>query len=240
MTYPDGATVTNQWDPAGNLVRRTYSDSTDLVYERNAAGDVLTATGVELERDAIGNVTRSNGDDVAWSAGRLQRVTYAVGKEVTYAYDLRGLPTAVTDWTGGTTTLGWDDAGRLTRIDRPDGTATVWERDAAGRVGVMREVAGSTTIEEATYDRDAAGRITRIARPSRVALAMTDGLEAHTYDAANQVAEFSYDPVGRLVDDTQRSFTWDGASRPTGYTANSITVTLAAMISRVLEKMPIG
>jgi RHS repeat-associated protein len=209
------------YDDAGNLMERSYSDGTDLRYDYDDVGRLTTAGALNIGYDENGRITDSDGLGVTRDeSGRIETITLAPGKTVTYTYDGRGLPVRVEDWTGGATTLGYDEAGRLTTITRPNGVTTTYSYDDAGRVIGIED--GS--IARTTLTRDLAGRVVTADRRAPTAPVLTDGVTSRTFDAACQVAEFTYDALGRVTDDTTRTYAWDLASRLTSYTEGADTV----------------
>jgi RHS repeat-associated protein len=214
-------TLTPTLDAAGRLVNARYSDTTSIDFQWNAAGRLTSGTGLTMQYDAAGLPSNSNGLAIARDpAGRVSGVTLASGKAISYTYDRRGLLTGVSDWLGGTTTLKYDDDSRLVSITRPNGVATSYTYDADGDVAAVRE-AGASQLSSISLTRDKRGYVIQAERDVPLT-ATVDQLKTvaatHTYDAAGQIAEFQYDKLGRRIADDSRSYTWDLASRLTGYT----------------------
>ena len=227
ITLPDAllSTLNLSYDPVGNLTSAGYSDGTTLNYAYDANDRLTSADGLALTRDANGRLTDSNGIAITRDAsGRITRMTLAVGKTVTYSYDANDNLTQVTDWLGGISSFSYDAADRLTSMTRPNLVTTVNTYDDDNRLIGIDE----GTISSITLTRDAKGQITGAIR--LVPLPATAGGvadSAHTFDAASQVAGFTYDGLGRLTDDGANSFAWDLASRLTSYTVGGSAVNAA-------------
>ncbi len=234
VTLPGSlGTLDFTYDSTGNITRRLYSDSTDLNYTYDAAGRLTAADGIALGYDANGRITNSNGLDITRDAlERIETITLGTGKTVTYTYDARNLLTQVTDWLDGITTFSYDGARRLATITRPNGITTTYTYDNEGRITGITEGA----ISSIALTRDANGQTTAATRnvpqAAPIATASTDTL---TYDDASQVETFTYDALGRLTNDGTRTYTWNLATRLTGYTegATSVTFTYDAFGNRV-------
>mgnify|MGYP001953864656 CR=1 FL=1 len=73
------------------------------------SGLVDTVNGIAIGRD---------------DAGRIDRLVYGPGKEITYRYDNRGFLAEVSDWIGGTTSMQYDETGKIQ--GEPEGVR--WQR----------------------------------------------------------------------------------------------------------------
>jgi YD repeat-containing protein len=194
-------------------------------YTRDKVGRLTSASGATFQYDASGRLTASNGLLIAHDpVGRVSQVTLAPGNVVQYSYDRRGLCTQVKDWTGATVTLQYDDASRLISISRPNGVTTNYRYDADSDVAGIQEAGSGNTLSSISLTRDQRGLIVQASRnvpasptPDQLASVQTQ----HTFNAADQVAEFQYDAMGRRVADDTRSYTWDLASRLTGHAGSS-------------------
>lgn len=208
-------TLTLTYDGAGNITRSLFSDGTDLNYVFDADDRLIAGDGIVLAYDANDRVTASNGIVVTHDpGGRITGITFVPGKTVTYAYDANDRLAQVADWAGGVTTFTYDAADRRTGVIRPNGIDTTFTYDNDSRLIGIADGALSTI----TLTRNGRGQITAATRVGS-ALPLTLGsTEAHSYDAASQVADFSYDALGRLTADGTRTYVWDLASRLTSYT----------------------
>lgn len=202
------------FDPAGNVVRRVFSDGTDLAFTYDSDNQLLTAPGITLAYDPEGRVTSSNGLAIGRDAdGRISSVTYASGKTVTYTYNNVGLLATVTDWAGGSLAFNYDAAHELTAIKRSNGRTTAYTYDADGRITSITDDAGASVA----LQRDAAGRVISENRTQPQAPLPAPGVNQLTYDAAEQVSGFTYDGKGELSTDMLRTYTWDASARLTSY-----------------------
>jgi RHS repeat-associated protein len=196
------------YDGVGNITRRLYSDGTDLNYKFDAMNRLAGADGITLGYDANGRITRSNGLIMTRNVGgQIATITLAPGKTVTYTYDSRNLLSEIDDWLGGITSFAYDDAGHLTSIVRPNGVTTSYTYDNDSRLTRISE----GVISDIVLTRDGKGQITAATRNLPL--------------SASQLSTYTYDSVGRLTNDSTRSYTWDLASRMTSYTEGAETVT---------------
>ena len=201
-------------DGAGNVLQESYSDGTVLNYTYGPRNRLTTGPAMTLTYDSESGITGSNGLVITRDAdGRIASITYTAGKTVTYAYNAAGLLASVTDWLSGVTTFTYDAARELTSMKRPNGLGTQYTYDLDGRVSSIREDAGSSIV----LQRDAAGKTVSATRTQPQSPVLAAGSLPLSFDAADQVAPFTYDAMGRVTSDTWRTYTWDLASRLTSY-----------------------
>ncbi len=93
-----------------------------------------------ITRDAMGRPTRLQFPDgrvlvlLRNSLGRLGSLAADDKVEVRYSWRSDGRPTQLTDSLGAATGLNYDLAGRLSSLDRPDGSTLTASRDARGEI----------------------------------------------------------------------------------------------------------
>jgi RHS repeat-associated protein/uncharacterized repeat protein (TIGR01451 family) len=208
MQLPTSETASFTYDAFGNTTGVNYSGGLSLSY--GSRGEVVDSNGISATYD----------DEV-----RLTQVTLQSGKTVTYTYDARGLCTQVQDWTGGTTTLSYTADGQLAQVTRPNGVSTLYTYDADNRLTRIEENKGSV-LASASFTRDANGNVTRVERSQPQVGVPVEAMPTRTYDAAHQITSFTYDAMGRVTADGQRTYSWDAASRLTAYVAGGNTVTV--------------
>lgn len=220
IVFPSG-TLTISYDDAGNVTNRHYSDGTNLSYTYDGMNRLTSANGITLSYDGNGRVFENNGLTVTRDpGGRISTLTLAPGKIITYGYNSRNLVTSVTDWVGGTTALNYDVAGRVTTITRPNGVTTNFQFNNEDRISSIVE--GNLASHVLTRNKN--GQVVNAARqvPAEINLGISSS--NYTYDPASQVSTFTYDNKGRLSNDGSRSYSWNLASRLTGYSENVKTV----------------
>jgi len=231
ITLPgDLGSVRFTQDAGGRLTRARGSDGTEVRLRYDDADRVIDATGITLLRDANGRITGCNGITMTYDADdRVASVTLAPGQWVTYTYDARDLPVQIADWRGGATSFAYLDDGRLASITRPNGTITNYGYDAARRVVSIREerVAGgiAAVLSELELVRDERGQVRRVDRSVPLAEPPAAGVQEFSFDAACQEQSTAYDPLGRVVRNGTRTYTWDLASRLRSYADGDQVVT---------------
>ena len=212
MLPGDLGTVTFVRDARGNATEIGYPDGSSerFGYDRN--GRTTSGTGFAFSYDRSGLVDTVNGIAIGRDdAGRIDRLVYGPGKEITYRYDNRGFLAEVSDWIGGTTSMQYDETGKITALTRPNGLTTNWTYDAAGYLtGIAEGDRARITLQQ-----DELGRTTSAERSGYLMPMITNDTTSRTYNAATQIAEASYDKLGRLLDDDARTYQWDAASRVT-------------------------
>jgi RHS repeat-associated protein len=223
ITYPDGRTQTLTYDAAGNLTRQQYTNGPDLQFTYDDLNRMLTANGIGLAYNAMGQVTNTQNAPISFGAtyddgGRLKTVSYADGLfTVTYTYDARNLLTQVSDnLTNASVQFTYDDDGRLIGMQRSNGVNATLTWDAASRL--TRTQDGSVLDIQTTYD--VAGQIAQqqMTAPLDPVGALVGATDTFTYDAASQVnsSGYTYDARGRLIASPGYTYTWDDASRLVG------------------------
>lgn len=214
ITLPLGSLALTR-APSGLVTHAEYSDSTVFDYAYDARKLLTSATGLTLAYDARGDMVNSNGIAIERDAiGRIAKISFASDKFVTYSYDRRNLLTQVLDWMGGSTTFTYDDAGRLTSKTLPNNISTRYGYDADGKIVSI----DTDNVLSIHLTRDKLGRSASASR----AVPLTASADQHAqfqhtlaFDAASQVAGFTYDAMGRRTADATNAYNWDLASRLT-------------------------
>ena len=212
VTKPSGQQTTfDTYDAEGRLKAKSDGvGATAYTYWENGLLKSVTENGrtTYREYDFANRLVRyddGEGHTLLYDyhpSGELKEITYpAVGgnpaRKVSYAYDDFGRLWTVTDWANRVTRYGYDNAGRLTRIDRPTaaansdsaGTYRVQEYDAASQLRIIKEYtrAGSLILlSELAYDDD--GRIvSSFVHPKPAAFTLR--ADALTYDDPNVASD---------------------------------------------------
>jgi len=223
LTYdPVGNLAGSEYRDGGNMTTLTLGftyDADNRLTASNNGG--VTPNNMTRAYDANGRISNSNGIAITRDpGGRITSMALATGKAVTYAYDANNHVTSVADWAGGVTSFTYDNAGRLTGITRPNGINTVNTWDNSSRLTGISE----GTVSSISLTRDARGQITAATRTvPTVATASGVTNSTNTFDAASQVSGNTYDVLGRQTAAGVDTFTWDAASRLTGYTVGGTT-----------------
>lgn len=192
------------------------ADGTEVQLSFDAEELVQGGTGLVLQRDDRGDLTLSNGATIGRGAsGRITSVDLGDSRAVQYAYDTAGRVTSVTDWLGGVTTFTYDDAGRRSVVARPNGTSTALAYDAADRVVEIEERRGTDVFASSSLERGGEGEVLVARREVPSDFDLTAAEFEHAFDDADQVAGFTYDAAGRVEDDGELAYAWDGLGRLT-------------------------
>ncbi|GAA0390143.1 hypothetical protein GCM10009541_36610 [Micromonospora gifhornensis] len=218
FAYDDDSHVVQVTHGNGQRVGFTYDASGRLVEVRDDdTGQVLG----DFAHDSAGNLTHRSGpgwsESIQWRDGRRIGSVRREGREVEqvgYRHTASGALAAQLDL-NGTTTYGYDVAGRLAVLDDPFGGRTSFEYDGAGRRTATVFAGGGSQRTE--YDA--------LGRPVRLVVADGRGDPVHTvsYDygggallAARTVdgvtTEYAYDGLGRVVRAGDEEFGYDLAN----------------------------
>lgn len=240
MTYPGGlGTLSLTYDATGNVLRKSYSDGTDLQFTYDANGRLLTGNGLTLQYDKNGNVTASNGQQIQRDvSGRIASITYASGKAVTYTYDARDLLTKVKDWTNAEIGFEYDAAGRLTKLTRPNGVATTYEYNAEHQLIRIQDGA----LSDITLTRDKDGKIISAERKTPAQHVAKKASATYTYNNASETIQHTFDALGRQTTDGIRTFAWnlDGRMKRFSDSATGASFTYDALGMRITRSQDDG
>jgi RHS repeat-associated protein len=237
-TDPLNHTTTNHYDAAGNLDWTKDANQHQTSYTYDAVGRILTVQApdgglstytydgngnLKTEKDDNNHVVTLTYDD----AGRLIQVTApnpGSGAPVTsYAYDLNGNVTSVTDPNGnatptqgdGTTSYTYDRANRLTNIGYSDATPPVtYGYDNVGNRTSMTD--GSGTV---TYAYDNVDRLTGVTRGMNTfgyGWDVAGNLISRTYPDSTSIA-YGYDEDNRLTSAATGGVTTSYGYDPAGH-----------------------
>lgn len=224
-TFPGGlGTTAATYDGFGNVTAQTYSVGPSLSFTYDGRNLLTSSENLTLGYDENGLVNESNGITTTYDAGgRVATVSYPPG-DVTYTYDVADNLTQVVDWVGNTTTFTYDAVGRRTGISRPNGVSTTVGYGTDQSIVSIIESDGAT-VSSVVLQRDATGNIVAADREVPTSPQLPTNDLSFTLDAASQITSFSYDALGRRTSDDTRAYTWDGASRLTGYSEGATNIT---------------
>ena len=154
------------YDLQGNLLSTEYADGTKESYGYDALGNIT------LTRDRMGQAITYQYD----SKGLLTGKSYPDGTEFTYVYDSRGNLLSASG-PSGTTSMAYDAADRMIRIEYPGGRSLDFGYDSGGRRIFNRDQTGFTV----KYAYNAAGLLSDL---------------KDTFD--NTFVHYDYDSTGRV------------------------------------------
>jgi RHS repeat-associated protein len=225
-----------EYDEAGNILERTYPDTT-------VATSTFDADG-RFETVVSGGLTSTFGYD---EAGNITTVTLPAGNGhvATRSFDEAGRLTKVENEQGSTVLSAFlwtlDPAGNPTKVQTTRGTSDTYdafEYDARNRLtascyGVSSGASNCTgAANKITYAYDKVSNRTEEVRSGSVG---NTGTITYDYNAADQLTQktqgsstsYTYDPNGNQATAGSRTFTYDLADRLVSTTASSITTTYA-------------
>ncbi|MBI3977257.1 MAG: RHS repeat-associated core domain-containing protein [Chloroflexi bacterium] len=153
------------------------------------------------------------------TVGNRKRIFYTDPRSVGYEFDGGHRLITVTEmaaWGDRETVHSYDDAGKLTRITRPNGVWTEYSYDGADRlVGVTHRTVTST-LQSFSYVLDGVGNRTQMTNAS-------GGVTLYQYDALYRLTQvtypdasvvtYTYDPVGNRLSENGTTYTYDDADQ---------------------------
>ena len=198
-------TTTFAYDSSGNLLAKTIvaprNDGSGLTTSRTWAWTYATLGRTLTATDPNGKTTTfayySDSDANVGRRGNLASSVDPLGHSTSIiSYDAAGRPTISRDANGLTTTISYDDRGRITA--RKIGVEiTAYEYDGAGQISKVTSPDGSYL----QYTYDDAHRLVEVADS-------LDNAVVYTLDAiGNRVREQVFDPSGNLARSRSRTFT---------------------------------
>lgn len=198
-TLPTGAVMKAVYNAFGQKVQAIADEqglalTTAYTYDHN--GNLKALTDANLTTSA------STYD----ALNRLTTVEDALGHTTTYRYDLNGNLRFLTDAKEQTTEFVYDALNRLTKEIRPLGETTTYEYDAAGNLVARVDAKGQRT----EYDYDpATNQLTDIryfdvsgAQSSLCTFSYDTSGRLTSYDDGTTSAAYTYDDLGRKLNDT--------------------------------------
>ena len=159
---------------------------------------------LESVTDERGKITNYEFDP----AYRLKKVTDPLGHVTEFGYDLMSNTTSYKDPLGSITTYTPDDFNRLKQIDHPAATqgetplVEKFEYDKIGRIKKYYDTANRLT----EYGYDDANRTNTVTNAELEVTTLKYNQRFQTIqvkDALNQVYQFGYDPLGRMLSQTR-------------------------------------
>lgn len=217
-TTPKSACTTLSYDAAGQLTAIDYSDSTPDVtytYDRLGRTDLMVdGTGTtDTDYDSLGRITRvtdGQSQQVTYGynlAGLPTTITYPANKTVTRGYDDAGNLTSITDWLANQTTFGYDPNGNLNQRTNPNGVTTTYGYTKADQVATIIHRTATAELTRFAYTRDEVGNIETVTQNGVSQLS-----QGYTYNALNQISNVK--PANNLP--AGDPFTYDAADNLTG------------------------
>ena len=204
-SYDAGAGTTGQsLTVGGNTWRLSYDEDTNTRTWTSPLGIVTTLVSndfdqpVTLSRPGLADVTYTYDDN-----GRLTEVRQegdsAGHRGYNMTYDSNGRLLRLNDAGGHTTTYHWDDAGRLSSVDRADRETISYDHDANGNfTGLLTPESTRHTMEYSSVDLENAFTSPLSVERTEYNKARQVTRVENTSDSSSKYMNFTYDDYGRL------------------------------------------
>ncbi len=196
-TDANGNTTTYTYDSMGNVLSRSIQVGGATLtwsWTYNSFGQVLTATDPLLKTTT--NVYDAKGNLLSTTTPSPDGV--APGSTTSFAYDLKGQLTRVTDPRGNATTFAYTTAGLLASVTDALNSVTTFEYDARGNRTAVVDALNNRTA----FAYDARNRLTLITYPdlSTTSFAYDSrGRRTSVTDANSKATQYFYDDADRLI-----------------------------------------
>lgn len=238
VDHSDGSFTTYSYDAGNRLIRLDDSVSGAMEYEyKTSPGgfedrikrEITPLGSIEYEYDVLG-----------------RRISMKISglEKVEYRYNENNLLTAVIYPTLGSIEIGYDNLSRRNSLTFPNGIATNYSYDVAGRLLEINYVKGSTPVEKLSYTYDGAGN--RISFNRTTSMVLLPEAAAATYNEVNEALTFknkvfTYDKNGNMTSITDSTgtavYTWDARNRLVAINGPEITATFKYdALGRRIEK----
>ena len=215
-TDPYNRTTGWIYDSRGNMIQITHADGTisDMVYDdddRMSVSDDIHLTGAVadckvLTYDAVGQLIKSERlTNVVITVTTLNGISSSVVTSIggvvgtsTYGYDAAGRQIAVTNGFGNVTRFYYDAAGNQTAIIDALSNRTDYVYDAAGRLIFTTNALGRVT----QYVYDGLNQLLRTVYPDGSFTAVSYGTNGERLAGTNQlglVTTYGYDAANRMT-----------------------------------------
>lgn len=231
LRYPNavggGTSTTDYEQMAYDATGRPYS-------ARNRAGD-LTYFGYDALNRLVTLNLPSGTPDISSAYDNLGRVISTGDAAITVntTWDALSRPVSEASSVIGAMAYQYDPAGRLTRIEWPDGFAANYSHDAYGAITVIEQhPAGGSASQVAAYAWNDLGQPTGVSRAGGAGASTTRGYDAWgrmtslAHDATGSSNDvtfgFSYNPAGQIVGRTVSNDAYVHGASATGTTAYTI------------------
>ncbi|MEV0165163.1 RHS repeat-associated core domain-containing protein [Nonomuraea fuscirosea] len=227
-TDPLGHTTRYLWDERDLLLARTDPLGRTTRYAYDDAGALISVTRPDGARRTCARdplhlpVTITDYDGGSTTLRHDERGNLVSDPSATYAYDEHGHLTAITNALGHIHTVDNDAAGLPVAITDPSGATTTCARDPFGRVSAVTDPLGHTTRHTWTVEGKPATRTTAGGAVERWSYDAENNLVEHV-DAMGEATRFEIGPfdvpTARTTPDGARiTFTWDTELRLTQVT----------------------
>lgn len=202
LKYDDVGQLTSYTDCSGKTSQWMYDAQGRLSEAKDAAGGV-TAYRYGANGQLVEVVTPAGREQLSHDAeGRLLTHTDPLNRNTRYGYDARGRVHIRTDALGQSLAYRYDRLGRLVALTDPNHATYAFRYDAAGRL--IEEIDFDGKATRYSYD-EASSRLESVDEAGQVMTMTHDrGGRLHGRSVGDESERFTYDPLGRLIEASNR------------------------------------
>ncbi len=197
-----GHTVYQEYDWAGNLIKKTEYDELNAAYTTEYTYDNVDYLHLGKSRlvsvkDAEGNITDYQYANIPYD-GTLKTITDAENRQTKYKYDMVGNMIYIDDPAGKRTIYQYQNNDKIWKITYPDGTSEEFFYTPVGDLDNKRDRKWQTT----RFEYDELNRMRFKRYPAGNVEYQYDNLNLKTVIDSNGTTTFNYDKLNRLVNAT--------------------------------------
>ena len=241
-TDRDGYVTDYGYTPTGEIGHIDYADGKSVRYEYDALRHLAKVQDwngeIRIENDVVGRAVKvqyQDGKEVSYTYGKNGERTgiiYPDGRTVRYLYDENLRLSALQDGED-VITYNYDDMGRLTQKNFPNGCHTAYVYNQQGQLETLTHTDKEGILDAYTYRYDLTGNKTAIEKQRR-GLPEESGLYTYGYDPLGRLSKvtkdgemlrtYGYDAFGNRTHMTE-------GDRETAYTYNAMNQLMSRMDS---------
>ncbi|WP_269765456.1 RHS repeat-associated core domain-containing protein [Burkholderia ubonensis] len=202
LKYDEAGRLTSYTDCSGKTTQWTYDGQGRLVATKDPAGGTTTFR-YGVNGQLVELVSPAGREQLNYDAeGRLLTRTDPLSRMTRYGYDAAGRINIRTDALGQVLSYRYDRLGRLVALTDPNHATYAFQYDAAGRL--IEEIDFDGRATRYAYD-EASSRLESVDEAGLVVRMSHDrGGRLNGRSVEDQEERFAYDPLGRLIEASNR------------------------------------
>ncbi|MFC4323294.1 RHS repeat-associated core domain-containing protein [Litchfieldia salsa] len=221
---PNGATTSYIYNTKDQLVKVEGPLGSTVSYRYDALGSMMEQSGPLVEKqmfeyDVLNRPVKQVTQEGTWTyqyKGKEVEKVFLNGKLYsTYAYDIHGYPSQITNALGHTYNMTYDSMGKLLKVKDPKGAETTYQYNVWGNVTSSSDPIGRTT----KFVYNDLQQVTQVINPEGHVTSYSYNLLGEVSkmtDSLGNVTTFEYDSLGQLTKEV------DPEGNTTSYSYNNL------------------